>query len=237
MKWLFLSLILVFIQKDKEVIWRYGQTYKEGLCSDQLIFYTDHFLIYHMGCESRNSLRFGTWKQVGDSVHITYTDTTSIQLIRSLDIKKSRNSIDSVIVRMTDKYNRPVKGAYFLSFAKGMNKQSQTKVNQLLDKAQARRLRYLFAENFYQGDSLLEMHIYHTSEKGTFVVKKADADSIMLFLSNQLSFKRIIYDVSGSQAEINMRMNVPAEAFEYSGNKWIDHSLQDRFKITDLKEP
>lgn len=67
MKWLLFSLILLLIPKDKDVIWRYGQTSKEELCSDQIIFYTDHFVIYHMGCEANNNLRFGTWKLIGDS--------------------------------------------------------------------------------------------------------------------------------------------------------------------------
>lgn len=235
MKWLFLSLILVFIQKDKEVIWRYGQTYKEDYCSDQLIFYTDHFLIYHMGCESRNSLRFGTWKQVGDSVQINYADTSGIELVRSVNIKKSNKSTDSVIIHVTDRYNRPIEEAYFLSFPKGMSKKSQLRINDILDKT--RRLPFLYIEHFFEGDSLLKMNVYESSAKGTFTVKKADADSIMLFLSNQLSFKRIIYDLSGSQSEIKIRMNVPAETFGYSGNKWIAYRLQDKFKISDLKEP
>jgi hypothetical protein len=235
MKWLFLGLILFTIQKDKDVIWRYGQTYKEGLCGDDIIFYTDHFLVYHMGCESSNHLRFGTWKQIGDSVQIDYADTTSIPIIRSVDIKNARKSVDSVIIRITDRYNRPVEEAYFLSFPKGMSQKSQLRINTLLDKA--RRLPYLFAEHFYEGDSLLKMNIYESSSKGTFVVKKADADSIMLFLSNQLSFKREIYDLSGLQSEIRIRMNVPAETFNYSGNKWIDFSLQSKFKISDLNAP
>lgn len=235
MKWLFLILFITFPPKEKEVIWRTAQTYDNGLCSDQIIFYKDHFLIYHIGCEANNSLRFATWKQVKDSVEIIYSDTLNFELIKSVNIKNYSESKDSVLLRVVDCYKRPIRDVLFYGFPKGMNPESKKRINDIL--ILSKKLPRFYLEQFYQEDSLLELKLYETNEDGTFFAKKSEIYSIQLVLSNQLSINPIRVNLFGMQKEVNIQTTIPAEAFDYPLNKWIYFPLKSKFHINDLKKP